>query len=51
MRKYWAQTISATVNEQNVDISQADPVNMVQNGKTISQFTISDGKVLVTYEG
>ncbi|KAH8705534.1 putative aspergillopepsin-2 precursor [Talaromyces proteolyticus] len=42
---------SATVNRQTVGISQAQPVNMVQNGYTISQSTISNGKVVVTYEG
>ncbi|KAH8705738.1 putative aspergillopepsin-2 precursor [Talaromyces proteolyticus] len=42
---------SATVNGASVDVSGAQPANMVVNGKTVSQSTISNGKVTVTYQG
>ncbi|KAJ9298218.1 hypothetical protein DTO271G3_3823 [Paecilomyces variotii] len=42
---------SATVKGKKVGISEAQSVNMVQNGKTISKATVLDNEVVVTYKG
>lgn len=42
---------SATVNGQSVGVDGAEPANMVVNGTTFSQSTVSNGQVIVTYEG
>jgi hypothetical protein len=41
---------SATVSGQTVGLAEAQPVNMVQDGQTISKSTLSNGKVVVTYD-
>ncbi|GAD96494.1 aspergillopepsin-2 precursor, putative [Paecilomyces variotii No. 5] len=42
---------SATAKGEKVDVSNARPVNMVQNGNTVSEATILVDQILVTYTG